>query len=113
VARSAPAHPENFAFIYARTGPSDRGRQILAAAKDSNAQFPIAAGYLALGDIDRVFAALNAGVEERRMAVVFSLRRGTIWNEIRDDPRFDALLKLLDSKETHTPEYLKQQGRQG
>ena len=29
------------------------------------------------------------------------------WDEIRDDPRFDDMLALLDSKVTHTEQFLK------
>ena len=29
------------------------------------------------------------------------------WNPIRDDPRFDEMLELLDSKVTHTEQYLR------
>jgi tetratricopeptide (TPR) repeat protein len=100
------AHPENFAFLYAKTGETARARQILADAKDSEAQFAIAAGYLALGEIDRVFAALRAGIEERRGAVIDSVGRGELFDQIRGDPRFDELIRLLESKVTHTAQYL-------
>ena len=31
------------------------------------------------------------------------------WDPIRDDPRFDEMLELLDSKVTHTEQYLHDQ----
>ena len=61
---------------------------------------------VALGDIDSTFKILEAGIENRDPLLIDSLV-AIWWDPIRDDPRFDEMLELLDSKVTHTEQYLR------
>ena len=58
-------------------------------------------------DINNAFKAIEAGIENHNTRLIVSLRTAEWWDEIRDDPRFEKILKLLDSRETHTEQYLK------
>ena len=59
-------------------------------------------GYLALGNIDKTFTLIKAGIENHDLFLIDSLIVAEWWDPIRDDPRFDEMLALLDSKATHT-----------
>ena len=50
---------------------------------------------------------MRAGIENRDGGLIFSLRLAAWWDPIRDDPRFNEMLALLDAKVTHTEQYLK------
>ena len=73
---------------------------------DLTSNYFIALGYLALGEIDNTFKATEAAIENHNVYLIRSLRTAEWWDEIRDDPRFDDMLELLDSKVTHTQTYL-------
>jgi hypothetical protein len=49
------------------------------------------------------------GLNGSRRFIVSSIRAGHWWGPIRDDPGFDELLELLESKVTHTEQYLRDQ----
>ena len=70
-------------------------------------KFYLATGSLALGKIDNTFKVIEAAVENYNGLMIDSLRVAEWWEPIRDDPRFDDMLDLLDSKVTHTETYLK------
>jgi serine/threonine-protein kinase len=55
----------------------------------------VATIYVALGDNDRAFEYLQKGFEERAGWMLW-LRVDPVWNPLRDDPRFSALLKKMD-----------------
>ena len=65
-------------------------------------------GYLALGDIDNTFESIKASIEEHNQLVTYTLMASEWWDPIRDDPCFDEMLELLDSKATHTEQYLRE-----
>ncbi len=83
-----------------KIGEIERARNILG---DSRAT---ANGYLALGDTDNTFKEIQAAIEDRSILFIDSFPTAEWWNPIRDDPRFDDMLELLDSKVTHTQTYL-------
>jgi len=64
-------------------------------------------GHLALGDIDNTFKSIQAGIEDHNQRLLDGLIVAEWWNPIRDDPRFHDMLELLDSKVTHTKQYLR------
>ena len=64
-------------------------------------------GHLALGDIDHTFSSIQAGIEDHDANLIESLIVAEWWDPIRDDPRFEEMLRLLDSKVTHTEQYLR------
>jgi len=71
---------------------------------------PATAGYMAetytaMGDLDRAFEAIEVAVIDRDYRVLDSLRFADWWIPVRDDPRYTALLDLIDSMSTYTDEY--------
>ena len=60
-----------------------------------------------MGDIDNTFKSIRSGIEDHNHILLDSLIVAELWNPVRDDPRFDDMLKLLDSKVTHTEQYLR------
>ena len=100
-------HPEKYISLFARIGERERARQILNDPQyDLVNDYYVARGYLALGEIDNTFKAMEAAIENHHVFLIESLRTAEWWDEIRDDPRFDDMLELLDSKVTHTQTYL-------
>ncbi len=97
--------PEAYISAFVGIGEKERAERILADSQSTD-YYSLARGHLALGDIDNTFKAIEAAIENRRFLMIESLRAAEWWDEIRDDPRFDDMLKLLDSKETHTAQYL-------
>ena len=57
-----------------------------------------AAVYATLGDVDLAFGALNKAVDQRDPQVVF-LQADARFNSLRNDPRYDAILKRLRLRE--------------
>ena len=53
----------------------------------------LAAAHLALGDKERAYAWLERGMQERDPLLPASVRWGTVWDSVRSEPRFHALLK--------------------
>ena len=52
---------------------------------------PMAFTYSSLGNNDRAFAWLDKAVEQRNWMIIY-LKRDDVWNPLRSDPRFKALL---------------------
>ena len=101
-------HPETYISLFARIGEGERSMRILNDPQyDLTNNYFIALGYLALGDIDNTFKTIETAIENHNVFLIDSLMTAEWWDEIRDDPRFDDMLALLDSKVTHTEEYLK------
>jgi TolB-like protein/DNA-binding winged helix-turn-helix (wHTH) protein len=55
---------------------------------------PMAFTYASLGDKDRAFAWLDKAVEQRNWMIIY-LQRDDVWNPLRSDPRFKALLQRV------------------
>lgn len=98
-----------YPFLFSRIGEKDMANGILAdSAHDVvSAGYGVALDYLALGEVDNAFKAIENGISNHDALLFDSLRTAEFWNEVRDDPRFDDMIRLLDSKETHTDQYLK------
>ena len=59
--------------------------------------FPVFASaftYASLGNKDRAFASLDKAVEQRNWCILF-LKADKVWDPLRSDPRFDALLRRV------------------
>ncbi len=67
----------------------------------------LARGHLALGDVDSAFDSIRVGIQNHNVYLFTTLPLAEWWDPIRDDPRFDEMLELLDSKITHTEQYLR------
>jgi adenylate cyclase len=103
--------PELYAFFFAAFGDRDRARRILGAARADRTsdKFAIALGTLALGEVDAAFTAIEAAIEDHDARMVDSLRSAAWWGAIRADPRYGQMVALLESKERHTEQYVKEQ----
>jgi hypothetical protein len=100
------SNPEAHAFLFAKTGEIERARRILDDARDDAVdRHAVALGELALGNVDAVFAAIEVGIEDHDPLLADSLRSAAWWDGIRDDPRYRAMVDLLDAEETHTERY--------
>ncbi len=92
---------------FARIGEKERAERILNDSQgESVSTYALAVGYLALEDIDNTFMAIEAAIEDHNRLLIDSLRTAAWWDPIRDDPRFDDMLDLLDSKVVPTQTYL-------
>ena len=101
-------NPERYVFYFAQIGETGKARDILSDSRyDIRKHSNLAWGYLALGDIDKTFTSIKAGIEDHNHTLINGLIVAELWDPIRDDPRFDEMLALLDSRVTHTEQYLR------
>jgi TolB-like protein/DNA-binding winged helix-turn-helix (wHTH) protein len=56
---------------------------------------PMAFTYASLGNRDRAFAWLDKAVEQRNWMIIY-LKRDKVWDPLRSDPRFAALLRRVE-----------------
>ncbi len=85
------------AAAYAQSGRVAEARQILKRMTDSHSNsqaIDVAATYLALGDLDRGFEWLSKAVDRKETGARF-LRVSPAYDDIRADPRFQALVARL------------------
>ncbi len=100
--------PERYISMFTYIGDVKRSKSILSELSlDLADPFYLALGFLSLREIDNTFKSIKAGIEEQCWILLMTLRTSQWWNPIRDDPRFDEMLELLDSKVTHTEQYLR------
>lgn len=101
-------NPERFIHLFARIGETEKAKSILANSRvELTNHYYLALGHLALGDVDNTFKAIEAGITNRNQFLPATLLVGEWFDPIRDDPRFDEMLELLDSGVTHTEQYLR------
>jgi tetratricopeptide (TPR) repeat protein len=108
IVRGIPSSPRvsqalRLAPLYARLGEVEAARQTLeeeearlahADVPRGNAGVYLGSGALALGEFDRCFLWLERLVDERCFMACL-LKVDPTWREVRDDPRFIALLGRL------------------
>lgn len=101
-------NPARFVGLFVQLGETRRARDILSDPRYELTEGGfLASGHLALGDIDSTFKSIRAGIENHDPFLLESLLVAKMWDPIRDDPRFGEMLDLLDSKVTHTKQYLR------
>jgi tetratricopeptide (TPR) repeat protein len=87
-------------YLYARSGRVQEAKLVLAEFDTLVRQnryasaYAMAAIHAGLGDRERVFAALEAALRERSHWLVW-LKRDPRWNEVRQDPRFQDLVRRV------------------
>jgi len=100
--------PENYIALFANIGDMEKSKKIsIDSHFDLVNHYALAMGYLALKDFDNTFKSIHAGIENHDQHLLESMLVAEWWNPIRDDPRFEEMLELLDSKVTHTEQYLR------
>jgi tetratricopeptide (TPR) repeat protein len=99
----APVHPQQSltleAFAQARAGREDEARRILQDLTELSAEryispYCLARIHVGLRDFENAFAELERGVAERACWMIF-LRVDPFLDELRNDPRFPELLRLV------------------
>ena len=98
-AAGSPTDRAVLAHAYARAGQIGRARAILADLERPQPDRFVPAYYFALihvglGDKDRAFAALERAFEER-VGPVNELNADPMFDSLRDDPRFEVLVRRL------------------
>ena len=101
--QKASANPDSRALLgyaYAVAGKRTEGQKIVSELEQSAAEkyvssFPLAVAYTGLGDKDRAFEALEKAYEERSWGMG-TLRVNPVFDPIRSDPRFVALLRRVN-----------------
>jgi DNA-binding winged helix-turn-helix (wHTH) protein/TolB-like protein/Tfp pilus assembly protein PilF len=101
--QKASANPDSRALLgyaYAVAGKKTEARKVITALEQSATEkyvspFPIAVAYTGLGEKDRAFAALEKAYEERSWGMGM-LRVNPVFDPIRSDPRFVALLRRVN-----------------
>jgi tetratricopeptide (TPR) repeat protein len=83
---------------YARAGQREEGQKILARLAEEAkpryvSAYSFALLYLALGDKERAIDELEQGYRERSW--VFSFKVDAMWDDLRGNPRFEALVQKV------------------
>ena len=101
--RITTVHPQQAqaleAFTHARAGREDEARQILRGLEELArakyiSPYCLARIHAGLRDFEKAFAQLERGVAERACWMIF-LRVDPFLDELRNDPRFTALLDRI------------------
>jgi eukaryotic-like serine/threonine-protein kinase len=96
---AAPWSHAQVAYGYAKAGKPAEARAILDTLNNEQRRLYVsldivASVYVALGDKEKAFEYLEKGFQERAGWMIW-LRVDPIWDPIRSDPRFDALMKKM------------------
>jgi pentatricopeptide repeat protein len=91
---------------YARNGQTDEARKLLAQLNEmaKSAEVPeyaFALAYTSLGDKDRAIAALEHGFAGGNKSYLFLLPGDPLLDDLRGDPRFEALVQKIVAPKTH------------
>lgn len=94
---------ENAAYAYAKSGRRKEAEEIIAkfreiAKTDSISTYYTAIIYSALGDKDKAFAELQTAVENKDWSIQ-QMNVDPLMDPLRDDPRFEDLVKRLELPE--------------
>jgi serine/threonine-protein kinase len=87
------------AYVYGRSGQPVQARQALGKLEQLNRQrpmdpAPILLAQLGLGNKEAAFACLEKAYSEHSTALP-SLKVNPIYDPLRDDPRFDVLMRRI------------------
>ncbi|MBI4547040.1 MAG: protein kinase [Ignavibacteriae bacterium] len=91
---------EGLGYIYARAGKKNEAVKILDQLLESSQHgYDVSAGiamvYTGLGDKDKAFEWLEKGFEEHH-TLLSGLKVDPVWDILRSDPRYHALLKKIN-----------------
>jgi serine/threonine protein kinase/Flp pilus assembly protein TadD len=97
----------NLGHVYARTGRTSEAQDVLNrlmqfAREGYSVSYDIAFVYHGLGDRENAFAWLERAYQERGSGLT-NLGHEPLWDGLRPDPRFDALLKKMGLKSSAGP----------
>jgi TolB-like protein/Tfp pilus assembly protein PilF len=94
-------------YAYAVTGKSKEARevldQLLAGSGGYVRALPVARVYIGLGDRERAFEWLRKAAEQRDISLM--LKADPLYDDLRSDKRFDALLRAANLDALPHPEY--------
>jgi len=90
-------------YAYAKSGRRNEAEEVIREFKEiAKSQYVvsywIASIYAALGDKDKAFAELNNSLTDHDF-YLHRLKVDAFWDPLRDDPRFNELLKRLNLPE--------------
>ncbi len=88
------------AQAYARNGQTDEARKLLAhlneMAKSAEVpEYALAIAYTSLGEKERAIEALEHGFAGGNKSYLFLLPGDPFLDDLRDDPRFEALVQKI------------------
>ncbi len=86
-------------FVYAKAGRTNDANETLKKMLEFTKRgyavaVPVANIYAGLGDNDKVFEWLQKGYDEQNVGIGY-LKISPVWNSVRSDPRFIALLSKI------------------
>jgi hypothetical protein len=91
---------------YARNGQANEARKLLAQLNEMAKsvevpEYALAIAYTSLGDKDRAIAALEHGFAGGNKSYLFLLPGDPLLDDLRGDPRFEALVQKIISPANH------------
>jgi adenylate cyclase len=91
---------------YARNGQPDEARKLLAQLNEMAKsvevpEYALALAYTSLGEKDRAIAALEHGFAGGNKSYLFLLPGDPLLDDLRGDPRFEALVQKIVAPKTH------------
>jgi TolB-like protein/Tfp pilus assembly protein PilF len=91
---------------YARNGQADEARKLLAQLNEMAKsvevpEYALALAYASLGDKDRAIAALDHGFAGGNKSYLFLLPGDPLLDDLRSDPRFEALVQKIVAPKPH------------
>jgi serine/threonine protein kinase/Tfp pilus assembly protein PilF len=103
LSRGAAMSLANLAYVRARLGQPNEARQILQQLAQASKErytpaLAFAVAHLGLGEHDQALSWLEKAYEERFNRLAY-LRREAIWDPLRQDPRFQDLLRRINLPE--------------
>ena len=103
LSRSNAMSLANLAYVQARLGHEEEARRILRQLSEASSErytpaLAFAIVHLGLGERDQALSWLEKAYEERFNRLAY-LRRESIWNPLRQEPRFQELLRRINLPE--------------
>ena len=88
-----PPNPQQKARLYALTGRPEEARRLLDPDPPPKRRLPSASAYFTLGERDRGFQLMTKAFDDRQYVSLIVC--DPQWDIVRDDPRFQALVRRL------------------